>query len=414
MAAGGDGKPPRPAGGLANEAEAQASDAAANPFQHGNSTPQNGEVSLSQQSSATQDSTDSSLPWVTGNAQCLRYETITDRESRVSVLFMKAVATVGDLGTLALMTVMSVRDAEDLIVMNRNFIITQVVSNAMLLLALLLGFVPWAARVASSLRHGKTWTKRRTGVAQVTAVRGALVLGIIAGQLAMNSHLLQHPGAFCRSFLLPMLDALIWTCWNCMLLTLVIEAHGTNLVLDPKRRTRHDTLVFDLPLSVHWPKLFFLWLPFTAVIVWAAIMAMEDGRTMHTRLNDGDSCAWGVRLECSITIAMQTASTVTYVCVGLYFFVYAAYLRRGYVQLRKEQYQKFRLPNLVLRFQMRFNGCMMLALFLGMTVTGLYYLIARKACITYATTWLGNPPICLIFVAMQVRTHAGAHACCLV
>ena len=97
---------------------------------------------------------------------------------------------------------------------------------------------------------------------QLTVTRGALVLGIIAGQLAINLYLLNRPAGFCQSYVLPLIDNFTWMCWNFMLLTLVIEAHGTNLVRDSKRTGRRDSVVFDLPLSVHWPKLI-LWTPFT-------------------------------------------------------------------------------------------------------------------------------------------------------
>lgn len=50
--------------------------------------------------------------------------------------------------------------------------------------------------------------------------------------------------------------------------------------------------------------------------------------------------------------------------------------------------------------QIRFNGIMMGGLFFGLTVTAF---AGKDLCVNYSTTLLGNAPISLIFVAMQVR-----------
>lgn len=89
----------------------------------------------------------------------------------MAVLAMKIVIILGDLGAVALVSVKYLRRAEPLIVMNRDYIVTQVVSNAVLLVALVLGFTVWAARLASSCWHGMTWTARRMGVAKVRPPR---------------------------------------------------------------------------------------------------------------------------------------------------------------------------------------------------------------------------------------------------
>lgn len=55
--------------------------------------------------------------------------------------------------------------------------------------------------------------------------------------------------------------------------------------------------------------------------------------------------------------------------------------------------------------QFRFNGAMMTALFIGMTIT---ICIGGYNCVNYATTWLGNPPVAFIFTSLQVSppTHS--------
>lgn len=126
--------------------------------------------------------------------QCLRFETITDRESRVrflslcfleacvrcavypnlpvrpmqrAILVMKLVVIFGDAGTSVLISVRRLKNAADLIVMNRKYLGVMAVMNGLFFISLVLGFALWAARVADSRRRGMKWTRRRTGVAQV-------------------------------------------------------------------------------------------------------------------------------------------------------------------------------------------------------------------------------------------------------
>lgn len=76
----------------------------------------------------------------------------------------------------------------------------------------------------------------------------------------MNIVLLVDPSSFCESrYVQPIVDALVWMSWNTVLLILVSESHGTNLIRHPDR---HDGVVWDQPLTVHWPKLL-VWGPFT-------------------------------------------------------------------------------------------------------------------------------------------------------
>lgn len=170
------------------------------------------------------------------------------------------------------------------------------------------------------LCYGSTRTAPRPGkplkfvpAVQLTALRGVLVVTIITSQLAINARLLVSPSAFCDSRrALPLLDALTWMCWNVMLLTYLLEAHGTNLLphdgasdgkgggssegssagkCDGQSEGKGDgtrdrksggtsegtsegqgasgrkaTVVWDLPLTSHWPKLF-IWAPFAGARV---------------------------------------------------------------------------------------------------------------------------------------------------
>ena len=88
-----------------------------------------------------------------------------------------------------------------------------------------------------------------------------------------------------------------------------------------------------------------------ASLVWACVMAMEDGRTVQVTHVDGGECTWGAKLECSLSKSMWRANLLLYIFVGIYFSAYTFFLRRGWRQLKKVPYQRYRMANLVLRFQ---------------------------------------------------------------
>lgn len=146
---------------------------------------------MSRNSSLIQGSSVSSQGALTSRTQCLRFETITDRESRVcsqkpatcsalpllqnlmrlcvqfATFAIRMVAVLGDLGAIALVIVKQSKAAEGLLVMNGSFVVMQVAINAVLLTTLLAAFSVWGVRVASSYHHGMKWTRRRKGVARV-------------------------------------------------------------------------------------------------------------------------------------------------------------------------------------------------------------------------------------------------------
>ena len=66
--------------------------------------------------------------------------------------------------------------------------------------------------------------------------------------------------------------------------------------------------------------------------MWAAVLGiMQGGRTVTV---DGGACDWGRKLDCSLSAGISTALKLRYICVGVYFALYAWYLRRAWVQLR--------------------------------------------------------------------------------
>ena len=106
---------------------------------------------------------------------------------------IQLVVILGDLGAVALVIVKRSKRADQLIVMNKGFLIMQFTVSALMLFALLLGFSIWACRVATSLRHGMTWTKRRTDVARVCAHNSSSCYSITRVHRCIN-HIAPHPG----------------------------------------------------------------------------------------------------------------------------------------------------------------------------------------------------------------------------
>ena len=105
---------------------------------------------------------------------------------------------------------------------------------------------------------------------QGTVFRGALVLTIVSCQLAITIYHLAVPSSFCQDrFVAPLIDLVIWLCWNTVLLTLLIDAHSTNLIPGKEATAtapaRPPMFVFDLPLRPHLPKLL-IWIPCTGAL----------------------------------------------------------------------------------------------------------------------------------------------------
>lgn len=88
-------------------------------------------------------------------------------------------------------------------------------------------------------------------------------------------------------------------------------------------------------------------------VVWATVMAMEDGRFIRITVLEGEACQWGSRLKCSVSPTVWGVAMGTYACVAAYFILYFWLLWRGSVQLRAVTYQKYRMANLVHRLQVR-------------------------------------------------------------
>lgn len=88
-------------------------------------------------------------------------------------------------------------------------------------------------------------------------------------------------------------------------------------------------------------------------VVWATVLAMDDGEFLSITVEDGGSCGWGARLQCSMSRLEYGVSMGTYACVAAYFILYFWLLRRGRLQLQAVAYQKYRMANLLHRLQVR-------------------------------------------------------------
>lgn len=82
-------------------------------------------------------------------------------------------------------------------------------------------------------------------------------------------------------------------------------------------------------------------------------MGMEDGHTIHVRVDEGDSCTWGAKLECKISPTLYAATIVTFAGSAMYFALYFFFLMRSWRQLSSQLYQKYRILNLAVRLQVR-------------------------------------------------------------
>eukprot|EP00892_Ulva_mutabilis_P005825 jgi/Ulvmu1/3614/UM017_0026.1 len=347
----------------------------------------------------------SSLP-VTDSTQLLRLETIKDCESRRVILAMKSAILLGASGAIVLGVIKETR-GRDLIVMNRNFFMGQVVCFSIMLAVLVGVFIAWSARVINCHRRGMIWSRKRSKTVQASMVRATVIFIIVAGQLFVNIHLWVDPSSFCTSRILqPVINGAVWICWNTLLCLLVIESHNTNLLPlkagahghDATVGSGHDATVESLPVTAHWPKLL-IWIPCTALEVWIAAMGIQDGHTIETTVGGGGSCTWGAELECRISQKLYGATIGVLCATAIYFALYAIFLMRAWRQLGRQLYQKFRVLNMIMRLQFRFNGSMVLALIIGMTLT---WYVGSDACVNYTVTWYGNPPVTFIIVCLQL------------
>lgn len=76
------------------------------------------------------------------------------------ILGMKLATTLGVAGAIILGVIKETR-GRDLIVLNRNFVISQVVCFAAMSLVLTTVFAAWTWRIVDSYRRGMVWSVRR-------------------------------------------------------------------------------------------------------------------------------------------------------------------------------------------------------------------------------------------------------------
>eukprot|EP00892_Ulva_mutabilis_P005824 jgi/Ulvmu1/3613/UM017_0025.1 len=337
----------------------------------------------------------SSLAPINSQTQLLRLETIQDSESRRVLMAMKLSGVLGVAGAIVLGVIKETR-GRDLIVLNRNFVIGQVVCFATMFLALTIVFAFWTWRIVDSYRRGMVWSTRRRKAVQAVFIRAVVIFIIVGGHLFLNVHLGADPGSFCTSHVIqPVVNAFVWVSWNTLLCLLAIDSHCTNLL---ESKERSDGMVRDKPLSYHWPKLF-VWIPYTISVLWISAMGMEDGHTINTRVVKGGACSWGAELECEISPFLFAGTIVTFVAIAAYLAMFAYYLMRAWRQLSGQLYQRYRMVNMAVRLQFRFNGGMVLALIFGIALT---WYLGSDACVNYAVTWYGNPPVTFVIVCFQL------------
>eukprot|EP00892_Ulva_mutabilis_P005827 jgi/Ulvmu1/3616/UM017_0028.1 len=345
----------------------------------------------------TRASSFSSVGQIQDSTQLLRLETITDTESRRIISFMKLTGAVAFAGAIITAALKESSRGPELIVLNQNFVIAQVVIFGVLLSSLLIAFAIWGLRVVQSVYDGMIWSQRRRYAAQAAGVRGVVATLILTGQVAANVRLLTDPAVFCYSkYFMPTVGFFIFVGFNTLLLQLVVDAHGTNL--DTSKQSP-DASVRDRPWISHWPKVAFVWLPFSGLVVWMLTMYTQDGHAVEVSVADGGVCGWGAAVVCSASPSLQAAMALTLVAVLSYFGLYGFYLVRAWRQLSDKLYQKFRMNNVVMRIQTRVNGGMVFMLLLSMALT---WYLGSDACVNYAVTWFGVPSVSLIIVAIQV------------
>lgn len=79
---------------------------------------------------------------------------------------MKLSTVLGVFGATALAVIKETR-GRDLIVMNQNYVISQVVCFGVMLLVLVAVFAAWLGRIVESRRRGMIWSVRRKKAVQV-------------------------------------------------------------------------------------------------------------------------------------------------------------------------------------------------------------------------------------------------------
>lgn len=80
---------------------------------------------------------------------------------------MKVTAVLGLIGAIIVATIKESSQGPQLIVLNRNFVISQVVTFGTLLSSLLLMYVIWGIRIAKAFRNNMQWSLRRLRAVQV-------------------------------------------------------------------------------------------------------------------------------------------------------------------------------------------------------------------------------------------------------
>ena len=113
---------------------------------------------------------------------------------------------------------------------------------------------------------------------------------------------------------------------------------------------RPDALFMDAPISFHWPKLL-LWSAVEGLLVATSVLQIRDGRAAvaAARRPGADCRAAAYRLQFSRALVATTCTLVG--LLSLYLVGTIFFLMRGFAELRKRSYRRYRVANTFIRVQ---------------------------------------------------------------
>jgi hypothetical protein len=176
---------------------------------------------------------------------------------------LKVIAVASIAAIVVIAVLKETKKAPHMFVLNKKYHIGNIVVGAAATASVLGMGALYVWRIHSSLRAGRVWTGRRITAVQLAGARAVIMLCVTSAYTAVNAVVLADPGALCKARAVAWLGAVRWVGWNCVLLAMIIDAHG----LVPRRGAggRIDGAVRDLPCRVHWKKLL-LWACLTGAL----------------------------------------------------------------------------------------------------------------------------------------------------
>ena len=95
---------------------------------------------------------------------------------------------------------------------------------------------------------------------------------------------------------------------------------------------------------------------FAGCFIWQAAVQIRDGHVIEVARADGGplaTCAWNMRLECSLPTKTRVISALVILCVLTYCVMFVWYLIRVALHLRRQLYQRYRLMHQLFQMQAR-------------------------------------------------------------